>query len=314
MKKALIYHDFPDELSNKLTKEFKDISFIVCKTKEEMLQNIGDTDILITFQCTREMLEMARNLKFLQVLSAGVETLPLSYIKERGITLANGRGIHKIQMSEYAIWAMISLARNTQTMAENQLSGKWDKNVVQGEIFGSTVGILGLGSIGREIARKASAFGMHVIGIKGTPENVDYVDKVYDESGITEVFKESDYIINLLPYTSKTDKMIDKSFFSLMKDTACFINIGRGGTVNEDDLIEALQSKKIRAAVCDVFYEEPLPEESPLWKMDNIIITPHICGVSTKYIEKSMEIIEHNLKALIDGGKIINVVDFEKGY
>jgi phosphoglycerate dehydrogenase-like enzyme len=122
-------------------------------------------------------------------------------------------------------------------MAKNQVAGKWDKNVVQGEIFGSTVGILGLGSIGREIARKASAFGMHVIGIKGTPENVDYVDKVYDESGITEVFKESEYIINLLPYTSKTDKMIDKSFFSLMKDTACFINIGRGGTVNEDDLI-----------------------------------------------------------------------------
>jgi phosphoglycerate dehydrogenase-like enzyme len=217
-------------------------------------------------------------------------------------------------MSEYAIWAMISLARNTHILMRNQIGGKWDKKVFQGEINGSTVGILGLGSIGQEIARKASLLGMHVIGVKSNPQDVDYVDKVYGEEGMAEVFKESDYVINLLPSTKKTEKIVDMRYFSLMKEKACFINMGRGTTVNENDLIRALQEKKFRAMVSDVFENEPLSEDSPLWKMDNVILTPHICGPSPKYNERSMEIIEHNLKAYLSGGDMINIVDPAKGY
>lgn len=314
MTKVIVYHDFPDLFNLEFGGKLENLYIEVCKEKDEMLQNIEDAEILITFVCTREMLERAKKLKWVQVLSAGVDGLPLDYIRERGIILTNGRGIHKTHMSEYALWAMISLARNTHTMMRNQIEGKWTRRIFQSEINGSTVGILGLGSIGQEIARKASLLGMRVIGVKSNPQDVDYVDKVYGEDDMARVFEESDYVINLLPATKKTEKMIGREYFSLMKKTACFINIGRGTTVNEEELIGALQDKVFRAMVSDVFNEEPLPEDSPLWKMDNVILTPHICGASPKYNERSMEIIEHNLKAYLSGDEMVNIIDLERGY
>lgn len=314
MRKVLIFHDFSDAAKKRLTEKFNDISLLICKDMNDVLQNIADAEIFITFTCSREMIERAGKLKWIQALSAGVDGMPLDYIKERGIILTNARGIHKVHMSEYAIWAMISLARNTHALYRNQLKCKWNDHIYQGEINGSTVGILGLGSIGQEIARKASALGMHVIGVKSTPEKVDYVDKVYGEDDMASVFKESDYIINLLPCTPKTERIINKDFLNLMKDTACFINMGRGGTVNEEDIIKVLSEHKIRAAVFDVFYNEPLPQDSPLWKMDNVILTPHISGSSSKYIERFMEIIEHNLEAYEKGRKMINIVNLDRGY
>ena len=315
MKKLLICNGFPDEFASKLIAKHKDdISITVCKSKDEMLKDIEDAEMFITFVCNREMLEKAKKLKWIQVLSAGVDGLPLDLISKKGIMLTNGKGIHKNQMSEYAIWAMISLARNSSIIFRNQVNGKWDDSIPQNEINGSTAGILGLGSIGRETARKASALGMHVVGVKRTPQNVEYVEKVYGEDGMEEVFKKSDYIINILPHTPKTDKIIDRHYFSLMKKTACFINIGRGATVNEEDLIEALREKRIRSAVLDVFDEEPLPKSSPLWRMENVIITPHVCGESSKYLERSMKIIEHNLEAYLNGENMINVINLEKGY
>jgi len=221
-------------------------------------------------------------------------------------------------MSEYAIAAMINLARNFHMMFKNQMNHKWDKSVPQGEIYGSTLGIIGLGSIGMEIAKRAYFFGMRVLGVKSSPETfeyVDYVDKVYSMSDMDQVFKESDYVINLLPYTKETHKIINKDYFNIMKDTACFINIGRGKTVNEEDLIEALKSRKIRAMVSDVYYEEPLPEDSPLWDLDNVILTPHNCGESAKYLDRAMDIVEHNIRAFFyKEGSMINVVNLEKGY
>ena len=314
MRKILFYHDFPHKFELKLKDRFEDISLIVCKDKDIMYQNIHDCEILITFKSNKEMLEKATQLKWIQVLSAGVDNMPLDYIRERGFILTCGRGIHKIHMSEYAIGAMINLARNYHLMFRNQMNGKWNRHVPQGEIYGSTVGILGLGSIGTEIAKKASFFGMRVIGVKNTSENADYVEKVYSQDDMCEVFKESDYVINLLPYTTKTHKIINMEYFNLMKDNACFINMGRGSTVNEEDLIQALIEKKIRALVSDVFYEEPLLNDSPLWKMENVILTPHICGVSSKYMDRAVEIIEYNLEAYLNGGKMMNVIDFKRGY
>jgi phosphoglycerate dehydrogenase-like enzyme len=132
---------------------------------------------------------------------------------------------------------------------------------------------------------------------------------------MAEIFKHGDYIINLLPDSPKTLGLVDQSFFSLMKKSACFINLGRGSTVNQNDLIEALQNKTIRALVSDVYETEPLPQDHPLWQMDNVILTPHIAGVSPKYLQRALEIIEHNLKVYVSRtGEMRNVVDFAKGY
>lgn len=196
----------------------------------------------------------------------------------------------------------------------NQNNKKWDSKIQQGEINGATLGIVGLGSIGREIAKKASFMGMHVIGVKSTSESVPYVEKVYSQEEMIEVFKQSDYIINLLPGTKETEKIINNKYFSQMKEGACFINMGRGSTVDEEDFIEALKSGKIRIGASDVYQQEPLPETSPFWDLENFIITPHICGHSTKYFEKALEVIEPNLMAFDGRGEFINIVDLNRGY
>jgi phosphoglycerate dehydrogenase-like enzyme len=316
MARALINFELPDPYLQRLEKDYSALEWVRCTEREKQFELLKDTEILLTFfQCNRKMLDAAPNLKWIQAISAGVDYIPLDEIGRRGILLTNGSGIHKIHMAEYAIAAMINLSRGFHLMFRNQIQKKWDRSVPQLEIHGSVVGIIGLGAIGGEIARKAAFMGMRVIGVKRTPAALDHVDEVFGPGDMEAVFRQSDFIINLLPYTPATEKMIDRRFFGVMKPTASFINIGRGRTVNEEDLAEALRSGSIKALVSDVYYTEPLPEQSALWGLDNVILTPHICGVSPHYMARAMEIIEHNLCVYLSGeGKMINCVDVQSGY
>ncbi len=314
MAKVLIYHKIEERHMDYLKNEFGDFNFITSTDREEMEKEIEDSDILITFKLDKETLDKAKRIKWVQALSAGIETYPLEEIKKRGIILTNGRGIHKIHMAEYAICIMIMLARNMHTMMRNKNDGKWERKISQGEIYGATLGIIGLGSIGMEIAKKSKFMGMKVLGVKRDLIESEYVDKVYPPEEMAEVFKESDYIINLLPSVKSTSELIDKKYFEVMKKDACFINMGRGSTVNEDDMADALKNGRIKAMASDVFKTEPLPEDSPLWEIDDMIITPHICGESNKYFDRAIHIIENNIKAFKGEGKYINLVNFEKGY
>ncbi|MCC5910381.1 MAG: D-2-hydroxyacid dehydrogenase [Clostridiaceae bacterium] len=319
MKKITIFmvplYDVPEAFKQYLKENYADYEVFISNDREEILPQLTDTEILFTFKLDEEMLQMAKNLKWVHSFSAGVDTMPLQEMKNRGIMLNNVKGMHKGHMSEYAIAAMINLARNWHIMFRNQIKGVWDRTVPQGEIYGATVGILGLGQIGCEIAKKASLLGMRVIGADASAQPKEFVEKVYTADGIHEVFKQSDYVINLLPSTPSTKQMIDKDYFDLMKEMACFIHIGRGITVNEQDLIEALQTKRIRGMVSDVYLMEPLPADSPLWQLENVMMSPHICGDSTKYAEKAVEIIKHNLKVyMTQTGEMINLVDLDRGY
>lgn len=317
MNKLVVYFRPPDEFIEHLSNLSGQFELILCKDRDELEPHLAETEILITLfgWPDAKTIRQASQLRWIQALTAGVDFLPLKEIEEQGIILTSGRGIHKIYIAEYAIAAMINLARNFHMMFRNQLKAKWDRSVPQDEINGSTVGILGLGSIGQEIARKASLLGMRVIGVKNDPTPLEGVEHVYGPADMDEVFKQSDYVINLLPDSPGTIGRVDKSFFSLMKKSACFINLGRGSTVNQTDLIEALQTKTIRALVSDVYAKEPLPEDHPLWQLDNVILTPHIAGVSPKYLQRAMEIIEHNLRVYVSrSGDMKNVVDFAKGY
>ena len=316
MTRVLINFELPDPYFHQLQQNYPQLDWVRCTDYEKLPELLKETEILLTFlQCDRNMIDAAPQLKWIQAISAGVDYMDLDEIRRRGIVLTNGRGIHKIHMTEYAVAAMINLARGFHLMFLNQLQKKWERSVSQEEIHGATVGIIGLGAIGVEIAKKAAFMGMRVIGVKRTSEPVDHVEEVYAPDDMAAVFRRSDYIINLLPSTQETEMLIDRRFFDQMKPTACFINIGRGRTVNEDDLIEALRNKKIRAMVSDVYYTEPLPPESPLWDLDNVILTPHICGVSPQYMARAMQIIAHNLNVYLSGqGEMINLVDMQAGY
>jgi phosphoglycerate dehydrogenase-like enzyme len=316
MTRLLINFELPDPYFHQLQQNYPQLDWVLCTDSEKLPSLLKETEILLTFlQCDRKMIDAAPQLKWIQAISAGVDYMDLDEIRRRGIVLTNGRGIHKIHMAEYAVAAMINLARGFHLMFLNQLQKKWERSVSQEEIHGATVGIIGLGAIGAEIAKKAALMGMRVIGVKRTSGPVDHVEEVHAPDDMAAVFRRSDYIINLLPYTQETEMLIDQRFFDQMKPTACFINIGRGRTVNEGDLIEALRNKQIRAMVSDVYYTEPLPPESPLWDLDNVILTPHICGVSPQYMARAMQIIAHNLNVYLSGqGEMINLVDMQAGY
>ncbi len=316
MTPLLINFDLPAPYIDQLKRKYTEVTFVHCTDRKEAQTHLPNIQILLTFfLCTRKMLDAAPQLKWIQAISAGVDYMDLAEIARREILLTNGRGTSKIQMAEFAIGAMISLARGFHTMVRNQMQKKWDRGLPSGEIHGATVGILGLGAIGGELAKRAAAMGMRVIGVRRTPAPVDHVEKVYSQEEMGALFEQSDYIVNLLPSTPDTEKIIDRSCFDLMKPTASFIHIGRGQTVNEADLVEALQQKKINAMVSDVYETEPLPEQSPLWEMDNVIISPHVCGMSPRYMARAMEIIDHNLDAYLRGqGEMMNVVDLSSGY
>jgi D-2-hydroxyacid dehydrogenase (NADP+) len=316
MTRVLINFELPDPYFHQLQQNHPQLDWVLCTDSEKLPSLLKETEILLTFlQCDRKMIDAAPQLKWIQAISAGVDYMDLDEIRRRGIVLTNGRGIHKIHMAEYAVAAMINLARGFHLMFLNQLQKKWERSVSQEEIHGATVGIIGLGAIGAEIAKKAAFMGMRVIGVKRTSGPVDHVEEVHAPDDMAAVFRRSDYIINLLPYTQETEMLIDQRFFDQMKPTACFINIGRGRTVNEGDLIEALRNKQIRAMVSDVYYTEPLPPESPLWDLDNVILTPHICGVSPQYMARAMQIIAHNLNVYLSGqGEMINLVNMQAGY
>ena len=317
MKKILVDFDLGEDRVEQLKKGCGGCEVALCTDRALFAEELRDAEILITFlhPITAEMIYDAPKLRWIQAMTAGVDMLPLDTLRKRDIVITSGRGIHKIFMTEYAIAAMVNLARNLHLMFRNQMEGRWDRSVPQGEIYGSTLGILGLGSIGREIAKRASWFGMRVIGAKRTPGPVECVDHVYGFGEMKEIFRQSDYVINLLPDTAETRGVVDKGCFDLMKETACFINMGRGATVKEADLIEALRNRTIRALVSDVFTVEPLPEDSPLWTLENAILTPHICGVSLKYMDRGMEIILRNLEVYLTGsGTMESVVDLVRGY
>ena len=317
MNKLVVYFRAPEEFMNYLENFSNKFKIITCKGADKLQPHLPETEVLVTLfnSPDAKMIQQAPRLQWIQALTAGVDSFPLNEINKRNILLTNGRGIHKIHIAEYAIAAMITLARNFHLTFRNQLKRKWDRSVPQDEINGCTVGIIGLGAIGQEIAHKASILGMRVIGVKHSPKPLEGVEHVYGPAQMESVFKESDYVINLLPDTPDTKGLIDKTMFAAMKKTACFINLGRGPTVNQDDLIEALQEKKIRALFSDVYAEEPLPENSPLWEMENVVLTPHNAGVSPKYLRRATDIIRHNLPVyLAKSGEMINVVDLGRGY
>jgi phosphoglycerate dehydrogenase-like enzyme len=196
-----------------------------------------------------------------------------------------------------------------------QLAHRWDHAAVAGdELRGRTLGILGLGAIGRDIARAAAAFDLNVIGIKRHPEPAVGVARVLPPEGLHEVLREADYLLVALPLTGATRGLIGEAEFAAMKSSAILINIGRGAIVDEAALIAALRDGRIAGAGLDVFMEEPLPPDSPFYEMPNVIVTPHVAGSTPRYFDRVTALLIENLRRFLKQEPLHNVVDKELGY
>lgn len=261
-----------------------------------------------------EDLALFKNLKWIQTFSAGVNTLPLKEIRERGILLTNSSGVHGPQMTDHIMGMVLSFARALLPSIRHQKEKNWKVDYPLTELTGKEMLIVGAGSIGQLLAKKAKAFDMRVIGLKRTVEELPYFDEVRELEKLSESMKTADYVVILAPLTKETRGLIGKEELSLMKEDAVLINLARGPLVDEAELIELLKEKKIRGAGLDVFSREPLPEDSPLWDLDNIILTPHLGGFSDVSNDRSIALIAENIRRYYAGEKLKNIVDLELGY
>ncbi|MEC0228951.1 D-2-hydroxyacid dehydrogenase [Paenibacillus alba] len=279
-------------------------------------EQVAEADVIVTAgRINPDIMKLASKLKWMQTLSAGVDKLPLQELAERDIPLTNARGVHTIQMSEFTLSLMLQWVRKANLLHEQKLNKIWNHEVQVGELHGKTLGIIGAGAIGDAVARKAKAFDMKVIGLNrsGDPQ-LSFDSTVSGEEGLNALLSQSDFIVLLLPSTAKTRGFITKEHLALMKPSALLINLARGDVIDEAALITALQEGKLAGAALDVFEQEPLPASSPLWQLDNVILTPHIAGASAHYTERVSSIFYHNLRAFLDGGEMINVVNLKEGY
>ncbi|MFD1334834.1 D-2-hydroxyacid dehydrogenase [Oceanobacillus iheyensis] len=256
------------------------------------------------------------NLKWVQSWSAGVDYLDLDYLKKNDIHLTSANGVHAYPISETIFAYMLGFTRLIHTYIRQQQEKKWHHANLKAEIHEKTIGIIGVGEIGKETAKIAQAFGMKVLGVRHSGRPLENVDEMYTPADLSLVLEQSDFVVVTLPLTKDTHHMFGKEQFAQMKNSAFFINIGRGPIVDESALISALQQKEIAGAGLDVFETEPLQSDSPLWEMENVIITPHSAGATEYYTNRVIhDIFIPNLKSYLDKGEpTINVFQHKLGY
>ncbi len=241
-------------------------------------------------------IEKFPNLRFVQLTSAGLDRVPVEKINEKGIVLKNARGVYSIPMAEFAVSGVLALYKNIGTFIENQKNHSWIKDRNVREISGDTVFVVGCGSVGTECAKRFKALGMNVIGADIVNPQNDVYDRYCSMEDIDSALSNADVIVLTLPLTEETKNFFNEERFSCVKDGSILVNIARGAVVNEDSLVENLKNGKLAGAVLDVFCTEPLNENSELWDMKNVIITPHNSFVSSKNQERLFNVVYNNLK------------------
>ncbi|MCF6095328.1 D-2-hydroxyacid dehydrogenase [Microaerobacter geothermalis] len=302
---------------NKLQEQFPQVQFFFFEHMDQALDLLDKAHIVVTYgeDLTEHLVLPLKQLKWVQVISAGLDKMPLSTLEKKEVWVTNVSGIHAIPMAEYTLGILIQLVRRFPVFYDLQKEKKWDRSVRVGEIYGKTIGILGTGAIGKEIARRAKAFGMRVLGLNRSGKEVSDVDQMFSRDQIEQLLKESDFVVVITPLTKETRGLIGEKELTAMKPSAYLINIARGEVVDESALIRGLKEKKIAGAVLDVFSEEPLPKSHPFWELENCFITPHVSGRSPYYMERALDIFIKNLDLFLRGNReLINLIPKGRGY
>lgn len=240
-------------------------------------------------------------LKFIQLTSAGLDRVPLEEIQKRNITLCNARGVYSVPMAEFALAGVLSLYKHLNTFSENQKAHIWQKDRELRELCGETVAVVGCGSVGTECAKRFSAFGTKVVAVDIAKPESEIYSEFYNINDIKKALGIADTVVLTIPLTDETRGMFNGEMFSHFKDGSVLVNISRGAVVNEKDLVKALESGILSGAVLDVFENEPLAENSELWDMENVVITPHNSFVSSKNNTRLFSLAYDNLKTSMKG-------------
>jgi D-2-hydroxyacid dehydrogenase (NADP+) len=313
--RVLVYNhisEYLDRYEKHLKHARPDTDFIICRTKADIKQHISEADIILsghTFPV--EYLPEAENLKWIQSISAGVENYVFSNKIPAGVVLTKVKGVHGAIMAEYVLGYIFAVTLKMKFAFENQEEREWPYYEPD-TIRNKTAGIMGFGSVGSAIAYRLHQNGMVVIGCDEQEKFLPFVDREYSVEEMSDFLQRCDFVVLALPLSPATKGFFGKKQFNAMKESAFLINVSRGALVQEEELIEALETKDIGGAVLDVFIEEPLPKDHGLWNLDNVIITPHISGPSIP--EDIIKIFLENLDRFERNQKLVGIVDLGKGY
>jgi phosphoglycerate dehydrogenase-like enzyme len=305
-----------------------------CHNAEEVRGVLDeDVEVLYAFRVPDNLLSKAPRLRWIQLHSAGADHLLGHPIMKSNVLITTSSGIHATPIAEYAFASMLAWSRRLLKMIYYQNrhewpQGRWDIFVGQ-DLRDATLGIVGYGSIGREVGRIGKCFGMRVVATKrsvdevrdtgyrvpgtGDPE-AQVLDRIYPPERLAEMLAECDFVVISLPLTPETKRLIGEEKLRVMKPSVYLVNVSRGGIVDEIALIKALQEGWIAGAGLDVFEKEPLPPDSPLYDLDNVILSPHVAGFSPHYDERASDLFAENLRRYLAGEELLNLVDKEAGY
>lgn len=311
------YH--PEEVIPELRTRFPELSFVHCEDRAQLPAALADAEVYFGW-LTRDEFLAAKRLRWVQAASTGVDSfVRIPELRDSDVLLTNVRGVHAVALAEHAFAMIFAFTRGIKAYIEHQQQHLWAvrslrESLVQ--LTGQTMGIVGLGTVGHATAERAHAFGMRVIAVDLLPvHKPNYVDRLEGAAGLNALLAESDYVVITVPYTNRTRGMIGTDQLALMKPTAILIGVSRGGIIQEAPLIAALQEGRLAAAALDVFQTEPLPPDSPLWEVDNLIITPHAAGGYQSEAETIRSVFVDNIARYVHGEfPLRNQVDKQLGF
>ena len=286
-----------------------------------LAEELPDTDIFIGYSLRPEQLKDAKRLKWIHSTAAGVAQLMYPELRDSGVVVTNPRGIFAVPMAEHAIGLMLALARNFPDSVRQQDRAQWGQQTLWDlpqhltELNGQVLLIVGFGSVGKELARRARAFDMRVWGVRRSgKEDSPLADRIMPAEELATALPRADFVVLAAPETPETRHLIGPKEIALMKPGARLINVARGSLLDEAALLRALEEGKLGGAAIDVAASEPLPPESPLWKAPNLLITPHTSATSDRLWERETSLLLEQLERWFDGRELVNRVDFSRGY
>lgn len=309
LHRLLIYHSDSRVYKEILSKSLPQLEILSAVHLEEALDFIEEAEIILAWQIQDDLLKKAKNLVWFSSIGAGNEDLINNSHLSKTVILTKPT-VYGEMMAEYVFAYILYISRNLGKHLADQKNRVWDRKK-PGRLTGKVMGILGLGSVGREIAKRGKQFRMNVLGVKRTPEPVENVDQVFGPEDLGRMIPIVDYLVVALPLTPETSHLLGEREIGLMKEGAVLFNIGRGKTIDEKALIQVLKTRRINA-VLDVFEKEPLPSESELWNMENVMITPHVSGINIP--KEICEEFITNYQRWTEGEPLNGLVDRSKGY
>jgi phosphoglycerate dehydrogenase-like enzyme len=306
----------PDGLFEQLARDLPAFDWRDARSPAGLDQHLGGAAITYGLPPV-ERLGEATGLKWVQLISAGVPPELCPPAKERGIAVTNLAGLYGPSIAEHAFALLTFLARNFHAAFRNQLRGAWDRSVAGklADLRGKTLAVIGLGDIGRSVARLGRAYGLRVVGCRRRPERpAPEADEVYPLARLREMLAEADYIVVAAPLTSATEGLLGPAEFAAMKRGAILVNVSRGPVVQEPALLEALRGGQLSAAGLDVYAAEPLPAGHPLWSMPQVVLIPHVAGEAINQSSRPAERFRRNLANWQAGRPLEGLVDLDQGY